>query len=231
METDRRHGRFASRVGGATAMAWLLSVVLLDGCTIYGKEVRSMPALGPDVAVVHACPTAPKIWYSPPSGGTICFSSQGVEAEVEATNRQTTFLALGPLVPLVPIQSGEKPASSRPLGVDLAFRTDVSYTFFPWRVSVRTARGEVIGVSEVETNIRDFRFGGVHTVKLDPQDQEARPLSTRYARFFLRVRKTGRPRRGVLSLTLHLVAPDGSDVPLPRITFKKGTLSYLGTIP
>jgi hypothetical protein len=208
----------------------LASALLLGGCTIYGKEVRSMPALGPDAAVVHACPSAPKIWYSPPSGATICFSSRGVEAEVEATNRETTFLALGPLLPLVPIQSGEKPISTRPLGVELAFRADVAYGFFPWRVSVRTAHGETIGVSEVETNVRDFRFGGVHTVKIDPQDQEARPLSTRYARFFLRFEKPIVPDEE-FSLILHLIAPDGSDVPLPRITFKKGTLSYLGTIP
>jgi hypothetical protein len=206
------------------------SALLLGGCTIYGKEVRSMPALGPEAAVVHACPSAPKIWYSPPSGATICFSAQGVEAEVEATNRETTFLALGPLLPLVPIHSGEKPVSSRPLGVELAFRADVPYGFFPWRVSVRTAHGETIGVSEVETNVRDFRFGGVHTVKLDPQDQEARPLSTRYERFFLRFERPVVPEEE-FSLTLHLLAPDGSDVELPRITFKKGRLSYLGTIP
>jgi len=189
-----------------------------------------MPALGPEVAVVHACPGAPKIWYSPPSGGTICFSAQGVEAEVEATNRETTLLVLGPLLPLVPIHPGEEPVSSRPLGIDLAFRTDRSYTFLPWRVSVRTAHGETIGVSEVETNVRDLRFGGVHTVKLDPQDRDARPLSTRYARFFLRFARPVVPDEE-FSLTLHLIAADGSDVPLPRILFKKGKVSYLATVP
>jgi hypothetical protein len=208
----------------------LASALLLGGCTIYGKEVRSMPAVGPEVAVVHACPGAPKIWYSPPSGGAICFSARGVEAEVKANNFETTFLALGPLLPLVPIHSGEKPVSSRPLGVDLAFRADVSYGFFPWRVSVQTAHGETIGVSEVLTNVRDFRFGGVHTVKLDPHDQEARLLSTQYARFFLRFGRPVLPDEE-FSLTLHLIAPDGSDVQLPTITFKKGKLSYLGTIP
>jgi len=105
--------------------------LFLDGCTIYGREVRSMPALGPEAAVVHACPGAPKIWYSPPSGGAVCFSAQGVEAEVKANNFETTLLLLGPLVPVVPIHFGETPASARRLGVDLAFKTDVRYTFSP----------------------------------------------------------------------------------------------------
>ena len=44
------------------------------------------------------------------------------------------------------------------------------------RKSVQTARGETIGVAEVLTNVLDF--SGVPTVKIDPEDQDARLLST-----------------------------------------------------
>jgi len=201
----------------------LSAVVLLQGCAIYGKELRSIPTVGPDAVIVHACPGRQGISYWPSSGGRLCLSTHAIEVEVEAENGQTTFFAIGPLLPLVPFFPKEG-TDSAPLRIQLGFHAGDGYTFAPWQMSV-TTRGEILKVSRALANVREGK--GVHTVELDPRDQSARPLDTWFVLIFARHVAPDEE----FFLSLHVTAPDGSDVQLPSIRFSKGRLSYLAAVP
>jgi hypothetical protein len=221
------HGdaRFGDKdpMSGRAALV-LAAALLVEGCTVYGTELRSVPALGADAVVVRVCPKQPGLTTWPPSGGRLCFSTHGVDTEVEADNSETTFLAVGPLLPLVPLFQ-KRVGRSRPLEIELGFKTDQPLTFDPWQVSLRTDRGEAIRITRVETNVRDAK--GVHTVEMDPSDAGLRRLSGRFVLTF--ERHVGPDQELVLALSL--IGPDGSDVPLPPIRFKQGKMSYLGSVP
>jgi hypothetical protein len=202
----------------------LLATMSLAGCAIYGRELRSMPTVGPEAAVVvHRCPSN-GIVYWPAGGAELCFSYVGVEVEAEAMNAEHTAFAIGPLLPLIPFFP-KKAERSEPLEVELGLLTKERYGFDPWRVLVRTAQGEVIGVSRVETNVRDDH--GVHTVELDPHARETRELP---GRFFLKFERHVALEQEFF-LTLQLIGPGGAEVPVPTIRFRQGKVSYLGSIP
>jgi hypothetical protein len=219
METDLRPrwvlAVFGLAVCGASSLA---------GCAVSGSELRSMPTLGPEAAVVHACAKKSGMLYRPAGGAELCFTIHGVEVEAEAMNAEPTAAAIGFLFPLIPY-GPEKTEPSQPLEIELWLMTKERYAFDPWRALVRTAQGETIGVSRVRINVSDER--GVHTVELDPRAPGAHALPTR---FFLTFEKHVAPEQEFV-LTFQLIGPDRAEVPVPTIRFEKGEISYLDSVP
>ncbi|HVZ73380.1 MAG TPA: hypothetical protein VHJ20_13460 [Polyangia bacterium] len=207
----------------AIALAALVALSAA-GCAVSGTELRSMPALGPELARVHRCPKIVGLDQRPEGGAKLCFSFLSLEVTAEAMNAVTLAQSVGFLVPMIPLTPHE-PTRGEPLEVNLSLATREPYRFDPWRVTVLTARGETIRVSRVRTNVR--AGGGVHTVELDPNARGPMPLS---AWFFLTFERHV-PIDQEFALTLALIGPDGADVPTPLIRFKRGQISYSGSVP
>jgi len=204
-----------------------LVAVLVGGCAIYGRELRSVPSLGPEEPTLHDCPTRSGISYSPPSGGELCYSVDGIDVEVEAENAEQTFGAMGPLLPVIP-HFPKRAERSDPLRIEIAFKADERYAFNPWQAVLRTEQGETIGVAKVQRNVREGN--AVHTIDVDPHDRGAHMLSERFERFFLTYEKHVGPEQA-FSLALRLIGFAGSDIRLQTIRFNKGKLSYFASVP
>jgi hypothetical protein len=207
----------AATVNAADVLGLALATSLA-GCTVAGAEVRSVASLGPEAAVVHACPAAPKITYWPASAGAICYSIYGIEIEVRAETRRATAVGVGPILPLV--WWFPRHTDDSPLEIGIFLKTEEPFTFDPWRASVRTLQGEGLFVTRVMTNVHG------HTVDIDPR---AARLPA-HARFFLTFEKHLPPEQE-FELAIPLVGPDGTDVPLPTVRFAPGKVRYLGTVP
>jgi len=200
---------------------------LLGGCTIYGTELTSLPAVRPESAQVYDCPKIPKLSSFPPSGATLCFSMRGVQMEVAAQNGETVAFAIGPLFPVLPFFPERSGAG--PLRIEIGFKADRSYSFDPWEAALQTDQGESVGISKVSANLRDG--GPDRTVEIDRRERGGRMVeASTWGRFLLTFEKPIAPEQA-FSLTLLLRSRDGADVQLPTISFKEGKVSYLGVIP
>jgi hypothetical protein len=188
----------------------------LAGCAIAGSELRSLPTLGPEAAIVHACPSEKGISYSRPE--KLCFSIYGMEVEARAMNEKYTALFMGPLLPLFPTPAESD--GSRPLRIELDFRANERLAFAPWRASLRTEQGATLEVSRVQTNVRGAT--GVHLVEVDPRDREARlPAS-----FFELTFAEHVPPEQEFVLSLEIIDPSGAALPMPTIRFSAGKIRF-----
>jgi hypothetical protein len=210
--------------GSRIALA-LVATLSLGGCAIYGTELTSVATFGPDALVVYECSRS-DVHFVPPSGARRCFSIQGIRIEVEVDNREPVAGAIGPL-PLIPFFHPGG-TNTLPLKVHLGFEPSAPHAFAPWNASLETDQGETVGVTGVSMNVRDG--SGVHTVALETRDAEARTLeANRWSRFSLTFGRHIPPEQS-FALTIQLRAPDGTEVRVP-VRFKKGKVSYLGSIP
>jgi len=97
------------------------------------------------------------------------------------------------------------------------------YAFDPWHASLQMDDGEIIEVSGISTN-------GIYKAAIDPRDMgPRRPLRGTATYSLVFDRDVSVDRQFVFALSL--IAPDGTEVRLPTIRFRKGKVSYLATVP